>query len=64
VAVFYDRNWRAKYVTDAASIAAVAKIIAQTQVYYKWPSLTSPITFNVVSVTFQNVDLPANGTGL
>ena len=64
IAIIYDKNWKAKFVTDAESVNAVGRAVAQAQIIFKWPSLTVPITLNVASVTFQNIDIPSDGAGL
>jgi hypothetical protein len=40
------------------------RAVAQAQIIFNWPSLTIPITLNVASITFQNIDIPADGAGL
>ena len=64
IAVIYDKSWKAKYVTESESVAAAMRAIAQAQIIFKWPSLTVPITLNVASITFQNIDIPADVAGL
>jgi hypothetical protein len=34
------------------------------QTIFKWPSLTFPIELLVDSITFKDIDIPANGDGL
>ena len=50
--------------TEAESVAAAMRAIAQAQIIFKWPSLTVPIILNVASITFQDIDIPADGPGL
>ena len=64
LAVFYDKNWKAKYVTDEESVNAAKRAIAQAQIIFKWPSLTVPITVDVASITFQDIDIPSDVAGL
>ena len=64
VAIFYDRTWLSKFVTHDESINAVKRIVANAQTIFKWPSLTFPIDLLVDSITFKDLDIPANGTGL
>jgi len=64
IAIIYDKSWKAKYVTDTESVNAVMRAVAQAQIIFKWPSLTVPITLSVASVTFQNIDIPADVAGL
>jgi hypothetical protein len=40
------------------------RAVAQAQIIFKWQSLTVPITLNVASVTFQNIDIAADVSGL
>jgi hypothetical protein len=40
------------------------RAVAQAQIIFKWPSLTVPITLNIASITFQNIDIPSDGAGL
>jgi len=64
IALIYDKNWRAKYVTDAESVNAARRVIANAQIMFNWPSLTVPISLQVASITFQNIDIPAQVEGL
>ena len=64
IAIIYDKNWKAKYVTDTESVNAVMRAVALAQVIFKWPSLTVPINLSVASITFQNIDIPADVSGL
>ena len=64
LAVFYDRTWLSKFVTHDESINAVKRIVANAQTIFTWPSLTFPIDLLVDSITFKDLDIPANGTGL
>ena len=64
VALIYDKNWLAKYVTAAESVNAARRVIANSQILFNWPSLTVPISLQVASITYQNIDIPAEGAGL
>ena len=64
IAVIYDKNWRAKFGTEGESVLAALRAIAQAQLIFRWPTLTVPITLVVASITFQNIDIPANVAGL
>jgi len=64
LAIIYDKYWLAKYVTNAESVNAVRRVIANAQIIFRWPSLTIPITLEVVSIAFQNIAIPADGSGL
>ena len=64
IAIIYDKNWKAKFVTEAESVNAVMRAVAQAQIIFKWPSLTVPITLDVASITFENIDLPSDEKGL
>jgi len=64
IAILYDKTWKAKYETDSESVNAIMRAVAQAQIIFNWPSLTIPITLNVASITFQNIDIPADGAGL
>ena len=64
IAVIYDKNWKAKYVTESESVAAAKRAIAQAQIIFKWPSLTVPINVDVASITFKDIDITADGAGL
>ena len=63
-AIIYDKNWLAKYVTDAEAINAAKRVVANAQILFNWPSLTVPISLQVASITFQNIDIPAQVSGL
>ena len=60
VAIIYDKNWFAKYVTHGESINAARRVVANSQILFRWPSLTIPIQLEVASITFQNIDIPAS----
>ena len=64
IAIFYDKSWKAKYVTDTESVNAVMRAFAQAQIIFKWPSLTVPIILNVASITFKDIDIPSDVSGL
>ena len=64
IAIIYDKNWLAKYVTDAEAVNAARRVVANSQILFNWPSLTIPISLQVASITFQNIDIPAQGSGL
>jgi hypothetical protein len=51
-------------VTDADSINAIRRVVANAQIIFNWPSLTIPINLQVASVAFQDIAIPADGTGL
>ena len=64
IAIIYDKNWLAKYVTDAEAVNAARRVVANSQILFNWPSLTVPISLEVASITFQNIDIPAEAAGL
>jgi hypothetical protein len=64
LAIIYDRNWLARYVNTTESVNAIRRVIANAQLIFNWPSLTIPIQLQVVSITFQNINIPADGSGL
>jgi hypothetical protein len=64
IAIYYDNSWLAKYVTDEESINAIRTLVANTQLIFQWPSLTTPIFLEVASIKYSNVELPAEYVGL
>ena len=48
LAMYYDRNFKTKYVTASESVNAMRRVVAQAQNIYYWPSLTVRIRLNVV----------------
>jgi hypothetical protein len=64
LAIFYDRTWLAKYGSQAESVNAIRRVITNAQTIYNWPSLTVPITLEVASITYKNIDIPADSSGL
>jgi hypothetical protein len=64
IAIYYDSSWLAKYVTDEESINAIRRLVANTQLIFQLPSLTTPIFLEVASINYSNVDLPAEMTGM
>ena len=64
IALVYDKNWLAKYVTAAEAVNAARRVVANSQILFNWPSLTVPISLQVASITYQNIDIPAQVEGL
>ena len=64
LAIIYDKYWLAKYVTATESVNAIRRVIANAQIIFNWPSLTVPITLEVASIAFQDIAIPADGSGL
>ena len=64
IAVYYDSTWLAKYLTDAESINAARRVIANSQIIFRWPSLTIPIILEVASIKYHNGPIPADVSGL
>ena len=60
IGIIYDKNWFAKYVTHEESINAARRVVANSQILFRCPSLTVPIQLEVASITFQNIDIPAS----
>jgi len=51
-------------VTNAEAESRIKAVVANAQTIFNWPSLTFPIQLQVASITYQPIDIPANGTGL
>ena len=64
IALIYDKIWLATYKNTTEAVNAARRVVANAQILYNWPSLTIPISLQVASITFQNIDIPAQVEGL
>ena len=51
VTIRYDDNFKGKFGADAENV--IRRVMAHAQNIYQWPSLTTKIIFNVLSIAYR-----------